>query len=98
VTFVRMAYFPGATKDHFDAVAREVPSETPPGRLLFAAGPVDAGWQVIQVWESRELLDAYNREVFFPALAALGAPAFPQPPEVVDFEPALLSLRSDLQL
>jgi hypothetical protein len=96
LTFVRMAYFPGATTDHFDAVARQVPSEVPRGRLLFAAGPVDGGWQVIQAWESRELLDTYNREVYFPALAAVGTQAFPQPPDVVDFEPAFLSLTSDL--
>src|SRR4028118_355097 len=96
MTFVRMAYFPGATRDHFDAIARQVPSEVPPGRLFFAAGPVDAGWQGIQAWESRELLDAYNREVFSPALAAMGAQAFPQPPEVVDFEPTFLSFPTDL--
>jgi hypothetical protein len=74
MTFVRMAYFPGVTTEHFDAIARQVPSEAPRGRLFFAAGPVDAGWQVVQIWESRELLDAYNQAVFFPALAALGTP------------------------
>ena len=95
MTFVRMAYFPEATGDHFDAVARQVPSEVPRGRLFFAAGPVEGGWQVIQAWESRELLDAYNREVFFPALAAIGAQAFPQPPQVVDFEPTFLSFSGD---
>jgi hypothetical protein len=97
LAFLRMAYFPGATKDHFDAIANQVPSEAPRGRMFFAAGPVHGGWQVIQAWESRDLLETYNREVYFPALAAVGRQAFPRPPDVVDFEPFFLSLRSDLQ-
>ena len=74
-----------------------MPLDSPPGRLVFAAGPVTGGWQVVQVWESRELLDAFNRDVFFPALARMasaGGFAFPAPPTVIDFEPAMLSLWS----
>jgi len=38
----------------------------PDDRLVFAAGPVEGGWQVVQVWTSKVALDAFNREVLFP--------------------------------
>ena len=94
MTFLRMAYFPEATSEHFEQLARQMPPESPSGRLVFAAGPVSGGWQVVQLWESRELLEAFNRDVFFPALTRMGGSAFPTPPEVTDFEPTRLSLRS----
>ncbi len=40
---------------------------------------------MVQIWESRELLDAFNQAVFIPALACLGERAFPRPPQVMDF-------------
>jgi hypothetical protein len=91
VTFLRLAYFPSATRDHFDALTRHLPAEAPPDRLMFAAGPVAEGWQVVQLWRSSGALDAFNRDAFFPALKAIGQPAFPRPPQVVDFEPAIFS-------
>ena len=92
MTFLRIAYFAGATREHFERLAGELPSETPRGRLVFAAGPVAGGWQVVQLWLSRDLLDTFNRDTFFPGLGRLGASAFPSPPVVTDVEPAMLSL------
>lgn len=43
----------------------------PQGRRFFAAGPVDGGWQVVQAWDSKDSLDKFNAEWFFPALARL---------------------------
>ena len=94
MAFLRMAYFPEATSEHFEQLARQMPPESPSGRLVFAAGPVSGGWQVVQLWESRELLEAFNRDVVSPALTRMGGSAFPTPPEVTDFEPTLLSLWS----
>lgn len=91
MTFVRLAFFPEATQRHFQKLADVMPlDQRPPGRLLFAAGPVPGGWQVIQVWTSKDLLAAFNRDHFFPALAAVGGAAFPRPPVVTDFEPTVL--------
>jgi hypothetical protein len=92
MAFLRLAFFPEATSEHFERLARQISPEVPPGRLVFAAGPVRGGWQVVQLWESRELLEAFNREVFFPALSRLGDSAFPRPAQVTDFEPTSLSL------
>lgn len=93
MAFVRMARFPGATEQHVRALSdalRDVPA--PAGRLVFAAGPVDGGWQVVQVWTDRQGLDRFNAAHLQPALTALGALAFPQPPVVVDFETMFLEL------
>lgn len=84
--FLRLARFPGVTREPFDRLARLVQgTPAPDARLLFAAGPVPGGYQVVQVWRSKAELDAFNREVFLPALAAV-ADAFPHPPEVTDVE------------
>jgi hypothetical protein len=96
VSFLRLAYFASATTEHFQAVADRVPDVSPPNRLLFAAGPVTGGWQVVQLWRSRSDLEAFNRDVYLPALGELGPRAFPVPPRVVDCEPSILSLTGSL--
>lgn len=88
-----MAFFPEATAQHYAALAAamaDVP--IPVGRIFFAAGPTDGGWQVVQAWTSRDALDAFNRTAFFPALARISSGGFPQPPIVVDFETTDLAL------
>lgn len=86
MAFVRLAFFPGGTAAHYRALGEAIGENTvPPGRLLFAAGPVTGGWQVVQVWTGREDLDAFNAAVFLPALARVHD-GFPNPPEVTDFE------------
>jgi hypothetical protein len=93
VAFVRLARFPGAGEHHFLALAAamgDVPA--PDGRLVFAAGPIEDGWQVVQIWTDRQGLERFNATFFRPALASLGESAFPQPPVVVDFETAAFEL------
>ena len=88
VAFIRIAYFPGGTADQYRALAGELRNApTPAGRLMFAAGPYGNGWQVVQVWNDRRQLDAFNREWLLPALGRLGRAGFPLPPDVRDFEP-----------
>jgi hypothetical protein len=94
VTFVRLAWFPGAGEQHFrDLAAALSHVPAPDGRLAFAAGPVDGGWQVVQIWTDQAALDDFNASFFAPALASLGSAAFPQPPVVVDFETAIFESR-----
>lgn len=96
MAFVRLARFPGATAEHYAALAAALAdAPVPPGRLLFAAGPVEDGWQVVQVWTSEAELADFNREHLLPALRALGAAGFPKPPTVVDFTPHELALPTD---
>lgn len=93
--FVRLAFFPNATAADFDRLAERMSGVPKPvGRLLFAAGPVDGGWQVVQVWSSRAGLDEFNQGHFLPALRSLGAGAFPAPPVVKDFVPTSVDIGS----
>lgn len=93
MTFVRLAFFPGATAAHYEALAAQMADvPIPKGRLLFAAGPVEGGWQVVQVWSSEVELADFNRQHLLPALASLGPAGFPHPPSVTDFHPVSLEL------
>jgi hypothetical protein len=55
------------------------------GLLLHVARATSTGFQIIEVWESKELLDRYNRELVWPLLAAAGgesaSPDVPRPTE-----------------
>ena len=94
MAFVRLAFFAGGTAAQYEALAAALAgSPVPPDRLLFAAGPVAGGWQVVQVWRSREAPDAFNAAVLLPALRRLGDRGFPRPPHVTDLEPTVLELR-----
>ncbi len=93
VAFVRLAFFPDGTAAQYDALAAELAgTPVPQDRLVFAAGAVDGGWQVVQVWRTREALDAFNEAVLQRALRRLGDRAFPRPPRVTDLEPAVLEM------
>jgi hypothetical protein len=90
MAFVRMAFFPGGTEEHYLALAEEMKfAPHPAGRHLFAAGPVRDGWQVVQLWSRKDQLDAFNAEWFIPALQRTTL-SFPAPPQVVDFETFVL--------
>ncbi|HET7573907.1 MAG TPA: hypothetical protein VFJ99_02210 [Solirubrobacterales bacterium] len=79
--------FAGGTQEQYDAINAEMGvEETPPEGLVFhSAGPTDAGWNVIDFWESREAFDRFQQERLGPAIAALGDSA-PPPPNVKEFE------------
>lgn len=73
MTFIRLAFFENVSAQQYEAVAQELAqAPVPPARRFFAAGPVDGGWQVVQAWDSKDSLDKFNAEWFFPALARLG--------------------------
>jgi len=78
--------FEGGTQEQYDAVNAEMGvEENPPEGLIFhSAGPTDAGWNVIDFWESREAFDRFQRERLGPAIAAMGDNA-PPPPNIKEF-------------
>ncbi len=50
---------PGLTQEQYEMVVREAKQAGPaPGGLLHLAGPMDGGWRIIDVWESREAAEA----------------------------------------
>ena len=57
------------------------------GLVLHLAYPTDVGFDVIEVWESEDQYDAFNRDVFPKAMARAGAPMEGPAPEPVEFSP-----------
>ena len=87
MAFMRLAFFPNGSEDHWGAVVAEVGDVSPPvARRAFAAGPAEGGWQVMQLWDSRADLEQFNDEVFLPAMLRLGERGFPQPPKIRDVD------------
>jgi len=85
MAFLRLTFFPGGTAEQWTAVVGALGDVPPPkGRRAFAAGAVEEGWQVMQLWDTREGLESFNRDVSFPAVAALGDRGFTQAPVVHD--------------
>ena len=62
-------------------------TETPVDSLLVHIGCPDGdGFQVIEVWESRENFDQFNREVVAPMVAEAAAAAPDAAPRIEEFE------------
>ena len=58
------------------------------GLLLHLARQTGAGFQVIEVWESKELCDRYTAELVTPAITELsGGQPPPMDPAIEEFEP-----------
>ena len=58
------------------------------GLVLHLAYATDQGFDLTEVWESKEQLDAFNREVLPKAMARTEVPMDGPDPETVEFEPA----------
>jgi len=87
MAFLRLAFFPGGTAAHWEAVVEAVGDLPPPeARRAFASGPIDGGWQVVQLWDTRDALEEFNREIYFPAVSRLVAGGFPETPTVHDVD------------
>jgi len=87
MAFLRLAFFPGGTAAHWEAVVEAVGDLPPPeARRAFASGPIDGGWQVVQLWDTRDALEQFNRKIYFPAVSRLVAGGFPETPIVHDVD------------
>jgi hypothetical protein len=66
---------PGMTEDAYNALhaALDGPSRRAAGFVFHAAGPVEGGWQITELWESQQQRDAFVREFALPLLPP-GAP------------------------
>jgi hypothetical protein len=78
--------------DFYDALHAEIGRRSKggaEGMLLHVGRATPGGFQIVEVWESKEQCDRYNAEVVGPALAQLsgGAPPPSAEPAVEEFEP-----------
>ena len=67
-----LAEIPDLTRAQYETVVNKV-NETgsPAGALFHAGGPIEGGYRIVEVWETREAADAfYGSELFAKASAA----------------------------
>jgi hypothetical protein len=69
-----LADIPGLTREQYESVVKKVnEAGTPAGALFHAGGPVESGYRVIEVWETREAADAfYGSDLYREAAATIG--------------------------
>ncbi len=79
--------FAGGTQEQYDAIHSHmgIDANPPAGMIFHSAGPIDGGWGVIDVWESREAFDAFTGGRLMPAVGELGDRAFQGPPDIKEF-------------
>jgi len=65
-----------------------VGSNDPAGLLVHLAYATDRGYQIVEVWESKDQADAFNRDIVSQAYTRLGIPMDGPAPDVTEFEPA----------
>ena len=70
MSVVVSAVAPGFNAETYEAVTgRAMPGDQlPDGCKLHIAGPVEQGWRVITVWESREAFDRFREAKLIPAI------------------------------
>jgi len=57
------------------------------GMLSHVARPTARGFQIIEVWDSKEQYERYDAEIIRPVVAELSGGSTPPAPETVEFEP-----------
>ncbi|HKP91601.1 MAG TPA: hypothetical protein VJT75_16665 [Thermoleophilaceae bacterium] len=72
---------PGMTREQYDGMieASGFADSLPPGQIFHVAGPMEGGWRVTDVWESREHFDRFAQETLAPLMGG-------NPPEPQEFE------------
>jgi hypothetical protein len=68
-----LAEIPGLTREQYELVVKKVnEAGSPAGSLFHAGGPIEGGYRVVEVWESREAADAfYGSDLLRTATAGL---------------------------
>jgi quinol monooxygenase YgiN len=66
-----LAEIPDLSREQYELVVRKVnESGSPAGALFHAGGPIDGGYRVVEVWESREAADAFYSSALYQQAAA----------------------------
>ena len=59
MSIVAIMTVPGMTEAQYRTVRGLLGEALQPGNLVHVAGPVEDGWQVVEVWESPEAMGAF---------------------------------------
>jgi hypothetical protein len=66
---------PGGTQDQYDRVMDELRLEgMPEGGIAHIAAPMEGGWRVLDVWESREAFERFYDDRLAAAIASTDMP------------------------
>jgi len=57
------------------------------GLVVHLAYATDRGFDLTEVWQSKQQFDAFNRDVFPKAMARAGVPTDGPEPELLEFDP-----------
>ena len=82
-------HFPGGTKEQYEASIGAVhPSrdQLPDGQLFHAAGPVEGGWTIVAVHESKASWESFRDTTLMPTLQAGVPGGFTSPPEQTEID------------
>jgi hypothetical protein len=75
----------------YNAIHKEVidivGTDDPEGLLVHTAYATGTGYAIVEVWESKDQADAFNRDIVSQAFQRLGISADGPRPEVTEFEP-----------
>ena len=75
-----LAEIPDLTREQYESVVKKVnESGSPAGALFHAGGPIEQGYRIVEVWESRESADAFFGSELYREAAA----ATPTEPKIV---------------
>ncbi len=82
--------FDGFGPENYRAVSQEMnfPADWPDGLVAHAAGTVEGGMRIVDIWESRDQFDRFSEETIQPAIQATAGEAASQapPPRITEFE------------
>ena len=81
MAFIRIFQPPGVTAEIYDRVNAQagVEGDPPAGLLFHCAGALDGGWQILDVWESREDAQRFDTERLLPAIESVTGTRPPGP-------------------
>ncbi len=79
--------FDGGAQEQYDAVHNHlgIDDDPPEGLIFHMAGPIEEGWGIIDVWESRGHFDTFLANRLGPGIQELGDRAPQGPPEIKEF-------------
>ena len=68
----------GMTREQYERAVAQVGDELrrAPGFVAHAAGPIDGGYRVVEIWGSREELERFLQQTILPMAQRIGLPPF----------------------
>ncbi len=87
MAILRVIRPPELTRERYDAITSHlaVSTDHPLGLIMHSAGEVDGVWQIVEVWESEEYAQRFDRDRLGPAIVTIVG-SQPPPATTVGYE------------